>query len=75
MKVWFQNPAEPSRLVLAWQAPDGVDDRRRWQVGQLERSADSVRFRYFAGEEFEASNAGRSLADLRQQGFVSFPAF
>lgn len=75
VKVWFENPAEPARLVLAWQAPDGVQDRRRWQVGQLERKALDVQFRYFEGIEFEAANSGRSVDDLRKQGFVSFPAF
>lgn len=75
MKVWFENPAEPAQLVLAWQAPDGVDDRRRWQVGQVERGTEGVQFRYFQGREFEVANAGRSVEDLRRQGFVSFPAF
>lgn len=75
MKVWFEHPAEPARLVLAWQAPDGVADRRRWQVGQIERTSDGVVFRYFQGSEFEAANSGRSVEALRQQGFVSFPAF
>lgn len=75
MKVWFEHPAEPVRLVLAWQAPDGVTDRRRWQVGQIERTGTGVQFRYFQGAEFEAANAGRSIDALRQQGFVSFPAF
>jgi hypothetical protein len=76
VKVWFENPAEPTRLVLAWQAPDGVDDRRRWQVGQIDRGGgDSIAFRYFAGAEFEAANAGRTVEDMRRQGFVTFPAF
>lgn len=75
VKVWFQNPAEPAQLVLAWQAPDGVEDRRRWQVGQVERKVDGVQFRYFQGREFEIANAGRSVEDMRRQGFVSFPAF
>jgi hypothetical protein len=75
VKVWFENPAEPTRLVLAWQAPDGVEDRRRWQVGELERHDAGVQFRYFKGSEFEAANAGRSVDDMRHQGFVSFPAF
>lgn len=75
MKVWFHNPTEPIQLVLAWQAPDGAEDRRRWQVGQVERGADGVQFRYFQGSEFEAANAGRSVEAMRRQGFVSFPAF
>jgi hypothetical protein len=52
-----------------------VKDRRRWQVGQIERKAAGVQFRYFKGAEFEAANAGRSVEDMRLQGFVSFPAF
>lgn len=75
MKVWFKNPAEPAQLVLAWQAPDGVEDRRRWQVGQVERGAGGIQFRYFEGREFETANAGRSIDAMKRQGFVSFPAF
>ncbi|VXA90523.1 HIRAN domain-containing protein [Brevundimonas sp. G8] len=75
MKVWFQSPAKPAQLVLAWQAPDGVEDRRRWQVGMLDHQPACPQFRYFEGSEFEALNAGRSIEDMRRQGFVSFPAF
>jgi hypothetical protein len=75
VKVWFQDPAEPVKLVLAWQAPDGVEDRRRWQIGFLERGESAPQFRYLEGMEFKSANAGRSVEDMRRQGFVSFPAF
>jgi len=77
VKVWIEHPAEPSTLILAWQAPDEFrdEDRRRWEVGALNRDAGGISFRYFEEPEFGARNFGRSLEKLRDYGFDGYPAF
>lgn len=75
MKLWIEDPVEPRELVLAWQAPDGVPDRRRWAVGLLERGVSQPTFRYFSATEVEERNGGRDAGMLRQQGFAGYPAF
>lgn len=73
MKVWIEQPIEPKRLLLAWQAPDGQMDRLRWAVGAIENACST--FRYFDADELPTHNAGRSLDRLRAAGFGGYPAF
>lgn len=75
MKVWIEQPLQPSTLVLAWQAPDGVVDRRRWAVGLLESSPSGATFQYLDETAFGEFNLGRSVTDLRGLGFIGYPAF
>ena len=75
MRLWIEHPVEPRELVLAWQAPDGVDDRRRWAVGALSKVGAEVTFRYFSASEFQDKNAGRTVELLKDHGFAGYPAF
>lgn len=75
MKIWIERPIEPRVLVLAWQAPDGVNDRRRWQIGELSWAGESLQFRYLSESELQDRNFGRSLESLRAAGCVGYPAF
>lgn len=74
MKAWIDQPVEPKRLILAWQAPEGQRDRLRWAVGLIENGSHPT-FRYFDAEEVSAQNAGRGLDRLKLAGFVGYPAF
>lgn len=74
MRVWIEQPVEPARLVLAWQAPDGQRDRRRWSVGEIHPTRTAV-FRYFTDDELAFHNEGRTDQDLRAAGFAGYPAF
>lgn len=75
MDHWIEEAGEPDRLILAWQAPDGLKDRVRWAVGELTCEANSGRFRYYAGDEFRRLNAGREPDALKDAGFLGYPAF
>lgn len=73
---WLDKPIDPTRLILAWQAPDGQKDRRRWAVGELfELSDDTHAFRYFDHDELAKQNSGRDEDQLRVAGFAGYPAF
>lgn len=57
---------EPKRLLLAWQAPEGLD-RTRFIVGELQKHHDNVTFRYTSeSEDFEKA---------QRLGFRIYPAF
>lgn len=75
MKRRIDYLGQPERLILEWEAPIHVQDRTRWAVGELLGSGSPTSFRYFVGEEFEAINDRRSLADAKTAGYVGFPAF
>lgn len=77
MKVWIEHPGQPSRLILAWQAPDEFrdEDRRRWEVGSIGLEGGKPLFRYFDEQEFERNNFGRNIEKLRSYGFEGYPAF
>ncbi len=72
---WIEHLPEPSRLLLAWQAPHDTD-RFRWAVAECTRHDGQVSLRYFqAGAEFEAINQGRTLAQLQATPYSGYPAF
>ncbi len=74
MEHWLERIIEPDRLVLAWQAPAG--DRFRWAVGLVGRDGSDARLTYLVpGPEFSKLNSGRSFDDLRDAGYVGYPAF
>jgi hypothetical protein len=72
---WIQHTSEPSKLWLAWQAPDSPE-RFRWAVGQLISTANGLIFHYLTpGKEFEAVNQGRTYEQLLASHFSGYPAF
>jgi hypothetical protein len=76
MENWIENVCEPSRLILAWQAPDQIKDRHRWAVGELARSGDDYVFRYFHDdEEFASLNPSKTWQQLLEMGYRGYPAF
>ncbi len=75
MEHWIEQPSKPTNLVLAWQAPDQVEDRTRWAVGQLSANGEASTFRYFSDEQLRALNLGRGIVELRSCGYAGYPAF
>ena len=75
MEHWIRYPAEPTDLLLAWQAPSSVPDRARWAVGLLQRVGNDAVFRYLIDPELRALNLGRTSIELGQAGFAGYPAF
>jgi len=77
MRNWIEHLQVPKRLILAWQAPDHMNDRFRWAVGVVVGcSAGRWRFNYLrAGEEFQSYNGGRPIEQMRALGFQGYPAF
>lgn len=74
MEHWLERIVEPDRLILAWQAPEG--DRFRWAVGHVARDGSGACLTYLvAGPQFSALNNGSSFDDLRNAGYVGYPAF
>ena len=75
MEHWLHYTSEPSKLWLAWQAPDSPE-RFRWAVGQLMATVDGLAFQYLTpGKEFEAVNQGRTYEQLLASQFSGYPAF
>ena len=66
---------EPTRLILAWQAPDQFKERFRWAVGQVSRANSDYTFRYFDDEEFSILNQGRKPEELWALGYRGYPVF
>jgi hypothetical protein len=75
LERWIERVCEPKRLVLAWRAPDTNQDRLRWAVGELTAVSGGLKFRYYSQREFSAENGGRSVVDLREAGYLGYPAF
>lgn len=75
MDHWIDHPSDPSELILAWRAPDAVDDRTRWAVGMLRKTSDGAQFRYFDDAEFAALNDARPRSILQSYGYAGYPAF
>ena len=66
MPNWIQHICEPNRLILAWQAPDAVGERRRFAVGAIVRSGADCVLKYFANKEVDEAKA---------LGYAGYPAF
>jgi hypothetical protein len=64
---WIQHVYEPSRLVLAWQAPDGRGDRTRFAVGEITKRQNEFVLRYFIG----TSDVTRAK-ELGYEGYAAF---
>jgi hypothetical protein len=73
---WIEHICEPQRLILAWQAPDNLNDRFRWAVGEVKADRDDLlALRYFVGREFECVNQGRTSEELARLGYRGYPGF
>ena len=74
MGNWIERLSEPSRLILAWQAPDHFEDRFRWAVAIIERESEHFVLRYLDPEsEFLALNQGRSFDSLLSLSYNGYP--
>lgn len=76
MPNWIEYPATPTKLYLAWQAPDHVGNRFRWAVGVVEPALrdSGLALRYFVGSrEFSELNNGASFDDLLKLGYQGYP--
>lgn len=78
MVNWIEYHSEPSRLLLAWQAPDHMGNRFRWAVGELALvgKGAALQLRYFReGDEFAALNDSKPYDSLVKLGYDGYPAF
>lgn len=74
MTNWLHQIPEPSKLFLAWQAPDHLNDRFRWAVGYLTPSEGSLKLAYLQREdEFRALNQGRTISEAEALGYSGYP--
>lgn len=66
---------EPSRLYLAWQAPDEIADRHRWAVGEVTQAEGGSTYQlvYFRGEKLSRLNANKDEAVLHRYGYRGYP--
>lgn len=75
MTNWIRHVVEPRRLLLAWQAPDHMQNRTRWAVGEVLSDEQGPLYREFSGPEFERMNDGQPRALLEELGYAGYPAF
>lgn len=76
MANWIERFDVPSRMYLAWQAPDHLQQRFRWAVGEITDRSGKLSLRYFRrGDEFTSLNQGRSYDELKSLGYDGHPAF
>ena len=75
MEQFVEHVVEPDRLLLAWQAPDHMKNRRRWVVGLVEVRSEPWTLVYLHGTAFEEANPGATYAELISLGFEGYPAF
>lgn len=63
-------------MYLAWQAPDHLQQRFRWAVGEITHRSGTLSLRYFQrGDEFSSLNQGKSYDELKSLGYDGHPAF
>lgn len=69
--------SHPNHLVLAWQAPDHLNERYRWAVGEIKQDpSGKLVLRYFRDDaEFQRLNPGRDFGMLKSLGYEGYPAF
>ena len=75
MDTFVEHIVEPAHLLLAWQAPDHMGNRRRWLVARVEVRSDPWSLHYLSPDEFEMANPGANISDLMALGFEGYPAF
>lgn len=72
---WIEHIVEPKRLLLVWQAPDHMLNRRRYAVGEVSFNGERFVFQYFDQSRFEIENDGAKLLTLEPLGFQGYAAF
>lgn len=75
MKQTVEHVVEPSALLLAWQAPDHLRNRRRWLVARIDVSDLEWHLTYLKGADFAVANPGASYDTLSSLGYCGYPAF
>lgn len=64
---WIEHIIEPRRLILAWQAPEELQNRHRFAVGEVTHDDSKTVLKYFLG-----TNDYNEAAHL---GYRGYPAF
>ena len=75
MQTFVKHIVEPEHLLLVWQAPDHMKNRRRWVVGRVDVRSTPWSMRYLIGSEFEAANQGATFEEVASLGYEGYPAF
>lgn len=75
MTQLVEHIVEPSVLLLAWQAPDHLRNRRRWLVAKIDVASSVWTLTYLTGSAFEHANGGASYSQLEALGYEGYPAF
>lgn len=75
MDTFVEHIVEPKILLLAWQAPDHMNNRRRWVVAKVDVQTENWTLRYLSSDEFKKANAGKTLEQVLSLGFEGYPAF
>lgn len=63
----IEHTFSPTRLLLLWQAPEGVDNRSHFVVGELRNQSGSITFRYLPDSD--------DYHKATELGFEGYPAF
>jgi hypothetical protein len=64
---WIHHVHDPSRLILAWQAPEHHSERKRFAVGEVLRQNATFILRYFVDTP--------DVNDAKALGYEGYPAF
>jgi hypothetical protein len=75
MDQYVDHIVEPKRLLLAWQAPDHMGNRRRWVVGHVDVGSTPWQMSYLKGEGFEKANLHATYSTIIALGYEGYPAF
>jgi hypothetical protein len=75
MSQFIEHVVEPDTLLLAWQAPDHMKNRRRWLVARVNVSNAEWTLTYLRERDFEQANSGASYDEVRKLGYEGYPAF
>jgi len=75
MAEWIEHLGSPERLLLEWRAPEVLEDRMRWVVGELRHADGGACFQYYTEEQLREHNKSRGGAALEAAGFTGYPAF
>lgn len=75
MEYFVEHIVEPEHLLLAWQAPDHMENRRRWVVARVDVQSEPWKLEYLYGEVFQLANSGAPYEEMLALGYEGYPAF